>query len=290
MIEPILIHGLITGGTYALLALGFTLIYGVSGVVNMAHGSLFMLAAYIYFAFTSQLPIGIFWASIIAILATGAMGSILYRLLISPIINDEVAVLVVTIGTALIFEQAIILRFRSHLNPVPSFISGYFQILGVKVTFASLLAFLMALALFLILGAFLSKSKAGRAMRALSQDREAALLMGVNIERLYMMTMAISAAIAAIAGILITASQTGAAYPSMWYHPLYMSFAIVILGGLGSVKGTLVGALIIAYTELAFIFLVSAAMALAGAAVMTAMILTLLLRPKGLFGRRIEME
>ncbi len=290
IIEAIIINGLMLGAIYSLLALGFTLIYGVSGVVNMAHGSLFMLAAYVFFVFTFQFPIGIFWASIVAVLATGIFGSILYRLLINPIINDEVAVLVVTVCAALILEQAVILQFGSYRKAVPSFVAGYVEILGVKVTYSMILAFIASLILFLILGIFLSKSKVGRAMRAVSQDREAAMLIGINTERLCMMTMAISAAIASIAGILITASKTGIAYPDMWQHPLYLSFAIVILGGLGSIKGTPIGAFIIAYAELAFMYLVPGAMSLAGAVVMAVMVLVLLIRPKGLFGKRIEME
>ena len=127
-------------------------------------------------------------------------------------------------------------------------------------------------------------------MRAVAQDREMGMLMGINTPRLHMLTMGISALIAALAGILITASTTAMAYPQMWSQPLYMSFAIVILGGLGSIKGTLLGAFIVGFTENIFVFLIPGGSFLQGAVALAIMVLVILFRPKGLFGKRIELE
>ncbi len=125
-------------------------------------------------------------------------------------------------------------------------------------------------------------------MRAMAQDREAATLMGINTERLFMLTLVISASLAAIAGVLVTPLTV--ASPDMWMFPLIISFSVVILGGLGSIKGSLVGAFILAYAEESVVFLAQGEEHLRGAFSLLIMVLVLLLRPSGLFGKRVEME
>ena len=296
MIDPIIviIYGAIASGTLALLALGFTLIYGVADVVNMAHGAFFMLGAYSFLALTSsttRLPfepiqLDLRLALILAVIFVGIVGSIVYRLTIHPVKDDMVAALVVTIGVSFIVQHLIAGIFKDYRMSVETFVSGYTRIFGVKVFQSRLLAFLVSLALFAGLWVFITKSKIGTAMRAVAQDREVAMLMGINTERLCMLTMAISSSLAAIAGILTSAYVI----PQMWMAPLYMSFAIVILGGLGSIKGTLVGAFIIGYTEEIFANLAPEVEFLGGAVALAVMVAVLLLRPKGLFGKRIELE
>jgi branched-chain amino acid transport system permease protein len=126
------------------------------------------------------------------------------------------------------------------------------------------------------------------------------MLMGINTEMLYLLTMGISASLAAVAGMLITSSTAGVTYPHIWPQQLYLSFAVVILGGLGSIKGTLVGAFIISYVENTFVFALDPIIAdmlnlpvggsLSGAVIMATMLLVILVRPKGLFGKRVELE
>ena len=295
-IKLITIFGALAGAVYALLALGFTLIYGVADVVNMAHGSFFMLGAYMFFAFG---PLGAFQlellpALILAAIFVGIVGSITYVLTIHPVIEDVLAVLVVTLGVALIFEQLVNIGFervfgRTYLA-VPSFLSGYVTFLGVRVTQSWLLVSVVSLVLFAAVLIFITKAKIGRAMRAVAQDREVAMLMGINTTRLYMLTMAISASLAATAGIFITSSTTGTAQPAMWVRPLVLSFAIVILGGLGSIKGTLIGAFIVGYAENAVSIAIPEGSFLRGAVALAIMVLVLLLRPRGIFGKRIELE
>lgn len=302
LIENILINGAILGGLYALLAFGFTLIYGVSGVVNLAHGAFFMIGAFIFSALGPFLlsilgPLGVtstvipLLALILAAIFVGIAGSIVYRLTIHPILGDEVAIMVVTISVALIIQQLVLIGF-GFSAPVTPFVSGSIKIIGVSVTYMKILAFVLSLGLFVGLWAFINYSKIGAAMRAVSQDHEVAMLMGVNTETLYMLTMAISTAFATLAGVFFTSALlAGQAVPHMWLEPLWASFAIVVLGGLGSIKGTLVGAFIIAYVE----HLVAAVFVSQGGVIVRAipiatMVLILLVRPKGLFGKRIEME
>lgn len=311
LIEEIIIYGTISGGTYALLALGFTLIYGVSEVINLAHGSLFMLASYMFFALTIRFfQLGLLPAMILATIFVAVVASILYRLTIHPVLGNTLSIMVITISLAIIFQELMVLVFTSSPQKVLSIGAEFAGILGVselviiwgvKLTFSEIFAFVVSLALFAILLIFVAKSKIGRAMRAASQDREVAMLMGVNTERLYMLTMALSAALAAVAGILLTSSTGGGqTNPYLWRNPLFMSFAIVILGGLGSIKGSFIGAFIIAYVEKTFVFEVDHIIAnmlgmpkggsLSGAVIMATMMLILIIRPKGLFGKRVELE
>ena len=297
LIEAILIFGAISSGMLALLALGFTLIYGVAEVVNMAHGALFMVAAYMFWLLTASfgVPIGPIEADpilamIAAILFVAIIGGIFYRGVIHPVLEDQTAVLVVTVGASIIIQQLMMIEFGAGRRPVTTFMPGYQTILGVKVTNSQLLAFAVSLVIFVLLWIFIAKTKIGSSMRAVAQDREMGMMMGVNTERLHMLTMGISSLMAATAGILITASTSGMAYPQMWNEPLYMSFAIVILGGLGSIKGTLLGAFIVGFTENIFVFLVPGGSFLKGAVAMMIMVLVIFFRPKGLFGKRIELE
>lgn len=295
LIQDFLVTGVLTGAIYALLALGFTLIYGVAGVVNMAHGALFMLGAYMFFIFgPTGFGLDVFSALVLAAIFVGVTGSIIYLLTIHHVIKDVLAVLVVTIGVGLLLQNVInigfVAAYGSSYQAVPAFLDGTQTLLGVRVTNSRLLAAGVSLGLFALVWAFITKFKIGRAMRAVAQDREAAMLMGINTTRLYMITMAISASLAATAGIFIASSTTGTADPSMGLQPLIMSFAIVVLGGLGSIKGTLIGAFIIGYVESAVIAFLSGQSYLAGAFALAIMVLVLLVRPRGIFGKRIELE
>ena len=287
----IVIYGAISGGVYALLALGFTLIYGVSRVINLAHGSFFMLGAYMFYVFGAHLlklePI---LALILATICTGVIGSIVFRLFIHPVLEDEVAVMVVAVCLAFIFQQLMILVFGPANVPVAAFVEGSLVVLGVTLTYTRISAFSVSLVLFASLLIFITKTKIGKAMRAVSQDREVAMLMGINTESLYMLTMALSAMLAAVAGIFISASTTRVAGAWMWFSPLALAFSIVILGGLGSIKGSFVGAFIVGYAEQTVAITVPQGGAIISIVPFVIMVVILILRPKGLFGKRIEME
>jgi branched-chain amino acid transport system permease protein len=299
LLEQILISGAITTSIYAVVALGFTLIYGVSGIINLTHGAFFMIGAYIFGTFNSlfaplfpaefsyMAPV---LALIVAPILTGIVGSIFYRLTLHQILGDQVATLVVSICACMFFQQIIWMIFGATLAsrfPIPAMITGTFTLIGVGVITRQALAAVLSILLYAGVWIFIAKSKSGKAMKALSQDLEAAMLVGVSVEKMYMLTSAISAGIASIAAVFFT-QITGAASWDMWLLGLAYSFCIVILGGLGSIKGTLVGALIFGYS-IAIISLTY------GGGLVTSfpfivMIVVLIIRPKGIFGKRIEME
>ena len=296
MYETLIIFGAISGAVLALLALGFTLIYGVANVVNMAHGTIFMYGAYMFFIFG---PFGTFgldpvMALILSAITMAIMGSIVYVIFIHPVMGDEVAGIVSTVCAALILQQIIFLDpplgFGGEHKGVPPLVSGSTTILGVTVTNSKILAFVVSLVLIATISIFIAKTKIGRAMKAVSQDREVAMLMGINTPRLYIITIAISSALAAVAGILITGSASPVAEPHMWLTPLMMSFAIVILGGLGSIKGTLIAGFIVGYVGETVVYFVPEGVFLKGAIALAVMVTVLVIRPKGLFGKRIELE
>lgn len=300
MIEQIIIFGAISGGLYALLALGFTLIYGVSRVVNLAHGSFYMLGTYMFVFFgtfgffVSDPMLASILALIVAVIVVGAVASITYRLTIHPVIGDEVAVLVVTVSLAIVFQQLMLLWYGASFPrvswPAGSVLLESTSIMGVTVEYSRIFAFVVSLVLFAGLMVFITKTKIGKAMRAVSQDREVAMLMGINTERLYMLTMFLSAVLAALAGIFITTSIEKFAGPWLWLKPLALSFSIVILGGLGSIKGSLLGGFIMAFAEKTVEIMVPEGGGIVGVVPLAVIIVTLIVRPKGLFGKRIEME
>jgi len=302
LFEELLVLGAITGAMYALLALGFTLIFGVAEVVNMAYGAIFLLGTYMFSFFSSfwkviELgmvtvpPLYVILAVILAAIIVGIVGSVVYRFFIDPVVEDLIALLVVTIGVAIIIQQLIAINFGHVHYTVSLYVPGSVTLLGVHVTITRLLAAVTSIVLFAFVWIFITKSKIGGAMRATAQDREVAMLMGINTRRLSMLTMAISSSLAAIAGILTVASSTQITTPYIWTTPLVLSFAIVILGGLGSIKGSLIAAFIIGYAEVIFMtFMPGRVSYLRGAFALAVMVLVLVFRPRGLFGKRIELE
>ncbi|MEM2768265.1 MAG: branched-chain amino acid ABC transporter permease [Candidatus Bathyarchaeia archaeon] len=302
MIESILIFGVINGLTYALIALGFTLVYGISGMVNLTHGAFFIIGAYLYgILFTNLLnviPENMSYltpalAMISSVLITSLIGGVFYRITLHQILGDEVGILIVSICGCMIFQQLIYVilgtsaAFQSRVD-LP--ISGKITLLNTNVLAGQMFAATISIIAFTALAIFISKTKIGRAMKALSQDIESAMLMGVSTEKLYILTTSISAGLASLAGILYTGTTTSNVSAYMWLLGLAISFTIVVLGGLGSIKGSIIGGLIFGLAETAFIKIVPAAGDLQRSFPFIVILIILLIRPKGLFGKRVEME
>lgn len=288
MIQNIIINGLINGSIYALLAIGFSLVFGVARIVNIAHTAFYMLAAYFIYAGCQHLGMSPYVAMPLSIVAVGILGVICYKIFISPIREHEAAVLIATIALAMVIQEALLIGFGGHYRGVPPLISGYATIVGVKVTYQHLLA--LGVAVLSLIGAWLllMKTRLGLALRATAQDREVANLMGMNEARVAMATMGISVMMAALAGAIVV--PLFVLDPHMWMHPLIMMLAIVVLGGLGSIKGSFVGAYILAFAEVLVVFLIPMGAYLKGSVALSIMILVLLIRPEGLFGVVFEEE
>ena len=284
----IIITGLITGSMLALLAISFSLIFGVARIVNIAHTAFYMVAAYCIFSLTGKFGLNPIVGMMIAVAVVTALGLLAYKFLIDPIREHEAAVLIATIALAMIFQEAVMLIFTGDYRTVSALIEGYFIVTGVKVFYQQVLTFGVVLVLLAVLWFLLMKTKLGLAIRSTAEDREVANLMGMNDSRLAMITMGISVALAGFTGAVI--APLAVLSPFMWMEPLIMMMAVVVLGGLGSIKGSFVAAYILGFTEALVVFLIPKGAFLKGSVALSIMILVLLLRPEGLFGISFEEE
>jgi len=286
--REILVNGAITGGVYALLALGFSLIFGVARIINLAHTAFYMLAAYFIFTLANLLGLDPVPAILLAIVLTTLVGVVTYKLFVERVREHETTVLMITLALALVFQECMLLIFGGHFRGVPSFVSGYVELLGVRVSNQHLLTFGVVIACLVGIWMLLSKLKLGIAIRSVAQDREVANLMGIDVGKMCLITTAIAVALAAISGAMVAPILV--LEPRMWMHPLIMVLAIVVLGGLGSLKGSFAAAFILGYVETLVVFLVPMGSFIKSAIALAVMVVVLLIRPEGLFGVAFEEE
>ncbi len=280
-----LIWGLAIGCIYILLATGLNVIFGVMKQVNFAHGQLLMIGAYLTWtiAFTSGL--NPYAAILVSMLVVAVLGIVVERLTFRKALGtDKLNEIFVSLGLIYIFENVAMLIWGTDPKQVASPFSGQSLTLleGVSITYDRIIAVGVVIVSLVAFGILVNKTKIGLAMRATSQINNTARLMGINVEKVYMITFAIGAALAAVAGglygiIFSFNYQVGA-------MPTIIAFAIIILGGLGSIKGAIVGGLLYGIAEqLATLFLGG----IWGSAVaFTLLIVVLIIRPRGLFGEK----
>ena len=191
-----------------MLAVGFTLIFGVARILNLAHGSFYALGAYSAFTMTSLLSLPLLVAAPLSVLVVALFGVAVERVLVRPLRRSQLAVLMITLAVSLTVEQALLLIFGSESRNVPSFIAEKIAIGGVDISGQRLLALTGGVAVLLMLWLFIQRTRLGAAILAVSQDPEAAQYMGIPTDRIFSIVMAISAGIAALAGILVSPFHT----------------------------------------------------------------------------------
>jgi branched-chain amino acid transport system permease protein len=265
-----------------MLAVGFTLIFGVARILNLAHGSFYALGAYGTYALTSIAGLPLWQAAALSVLAVAIFGVLVERVLIRPMRKSQLAVLMISLAVALIVEQMLFLVFGSEYRNVPAFIDEKFTIAGVDIAGQRLLTLAVGAVAIGALYLFIQTSKLGSAILAISQDPEAAQYMGIPADRVFSVVMALSAALAALAGIM--AGPFLSVNPSMHLLPLVKAFAIVVVGGLGSIPGSILAAFMLGYAETLVAYLVSTSWTEIVSVLAT--LLMLVLRPAGMFGRR----
>jgi branched-chain amino acid transport system permease protein len=275
--------GLVSGAAYGMIAMGFALIYKATGVVNFAQGELVMLTAYVAFALANSLNLG-FWPLLaVTIPVAMAIGLALERIFIRPMLGEPLfAIVMVTIGLAVILRGATIMIWGPDPYDFTAGLSREVVMLGPVPFYPAQLYALGALAVLVGLSwLFLRYSRIGIAMRAVAANETAALLMGVSVKSIHALAWSLSAAIAAVAGILFALNfKLG---PDMWFQGL-KSFPALILGGLDSIVGAAIGGLVIGVVEnLAQGYLGQGLREIAGFAVI---VVILMVRPYGLFGER----
>ena len=280
----VLILGALNSAIYAMLALGFTLIFGVGGVVNLAHGAFYALGVYIAYTLVVVLGLPLLAGAVGAILAVALIGMGIDRVLIRPVRRSVLAVLTITIVFALFTEQVIFAFYGYTSRNIPSFTTQTLKVLGVTVAGQRAIAFAIAVIALASVWAVVYRTRFGSAILAVAQDREAAAYQGIDVEHISRAVMVLSAALAAAAGVLV--APVLVVSPQMWVVPLIKSFAVVILGGLGSIPGSLLASVLLGYSETAVSRFASSA--LTELVPLVLILVTLLLRPSGLLGRQIE--
>jgi branched-chain amino acid transport system permease protein len=278
-----LVNGLTLGGTYALLGIGLTLIFGLMNVVNFAHGEFYTLGAYAAFAALALGGLPFFAALAVAIAAGALTGAVCERLLLRPLRTESIdTVMLVMIGVWIVMQNGELLAWGGVAKAVPHPFPTAPLVLG-PLSIAPLRLFVLGAAAVLIAAAWLClhRTRLGRAMRATFQDRETAALMGVRIGRIHTATFAFGSALAAAAGALL--GPVFLAYPSMGDLASLKAFSVVILGGLGNLAGATLGGLILGIAEELGAGYVSSGYRDAVGFVI--IILVLLLRPSGLLAR-----
>jgi branched-chain amino acid transport system permease protein len=278
-----LVNGLVLGGTYALLGIGLTLIFGLMNLVNFAHGEFYTLGAYLTFATLALSGLN-FFAAVAAAIVLGALaGALCERVLLAPLRGQSIdTTMLVMIGLWIAMQNGELLVWGGVAKSIPHPFPTAPLTLG-PVSIAPLRVFVVVSALALIAAAWLliQRTRLGRAMRATFQDRETAALMGVKIDRIHTVTFAFGSALAAAAGALL--GPVFLAYPSMGDLASLKAFSVVILGGLGNLPGATLGGLILGVAEELGAGYVSSGYRDAVGFVI--IILVLLLRPSGLFAR-----
>jgi branched-subunit amino acid ABC-type transport system permease component len=283
---PQLLHGLVFGAALGLLALGLTVIFGLLGVMNFAHGELYMLGAYAGIAAIGLT--GSFWiALILAPLAVGVLGAATEIATLRPLYRREPLYgLILTFGLALAFREIVRQIWGGDMRRILPPVEGSTPLLGM--TYPNYRLFLLAFASVLLLGIwlFFTRTRAGIIVRAAVQDAEMLDGLGVNVARVFTLTFAGSAALAAIAGLLLAPIFT--VYPQMGIEMILLAFIVVILGGMGSMGGSVVAAFVIGITQsLLTLWMNPQRVAIA---IFGIMIVVLIVRPRGFFGREGVLE
>jgi len=282
MIE-IVIYGAVTSAIYAMLAVGFTLIFGVARVLNLSHGAFYALGAYFTYTYNGLLKLPLFVAALLAIATVAAFGVAIERVMVRPLRHSGLAVLMITLAMSLLIEQVLFLTFGSETQNVPSLVSDKVTVFDVDISGQRLLAFGVSVVLISGLWLFIQRTRLGNAILAVSQDAEGAQYMGININRVFASVMGLSAALAAAAGVL--AAPFSKVEPGMGLLPMTKAFSIVILGGLGSIRGSLLAAIVLGFSETLVGYLISSS--LTELVSLVVILLVLILRPAGLFGKHV---
>ena len=286
MLEQQLVNALSLGCVYALFALGFTLIFGVLGVINLSHGAIFMVGAYAAEQAVVRFAFPLWGALLFAFVFCGTLGLLVDFLVLRPLRArnaPHLIPMIATIGVAIILNNGIQgifgaqnLRFPSGLVSEDSLHLG-----GITLTALELGIILMSFVLMGVLLLALKKTQLGRALRAIAESPKAAYLVGINVEGLFYLTSFVAAGLGGVAGVLI-GLYSNALFPLMGQPMLHKGIAVIILGGMGDIRGALIGGLFLGFAEVLSVAYIGSSMR--DAVAFGLLFVILLLRPKGLFG------
>ncbi|MGC6768549.1 branched-chain amino acid ABC transporter permease [Enterococcus sp. LJL128] len=282
-----LVNGLFLGSIYALLALGYTMVYGIIKLINFAHGEIYMLGAFMGYFFINNFKLGFFPALILSMVCAAVIGVVIEFLAYRPLRKStRIAALITAIGVSFLLQNVMIQMVKSDPRAFPQAIKMEVYKLGfIEVSNIQLIILFTSLLLMILLQVIVKKSKMGKAMRAVSVDADAAQLMGINVNRTISFTFALGSALAAAAGMLI-GLYYNSIDPMMGVVPGLKSFVAAVVGGIGLIPGAAIGGFVIGLLE-------TAAVAFGfsdykDAVVYALLIIILLIRPAGILGKNVK--
>ena len=279
-----MVNGLSLGSIYALIALGYTMVYGIIKLINFAHGDIYMLGAYVAFIVTTYLGVGFFSALLASMLFCGILGVLIERIAYKPLRHaTRISALITAIGVSYIIEYTTQYFMGSEIKTYPPLLPNTSFSLGpISITIQQVYIFGITFILMLVLQFIIQKTKMGRAMRAVSVDEDAAKLMGINVNRTISFTFLLGSALAGVAGVLVGVYYNSI-NPLMGMTPGLKAFIAAVFGGIGSIPGAMIGGLFIGISET----LVTAygSSLYKDAIVYVILILILIIKPDGLLGK-----
>ena len=286
MLEQQLVNALSLGCVYALFALGFTLIFGVLGVINLSHGAVFMVGAYAAVEAMARFELPLWAGLLFAFLFCGGLGLLIDFLVLRPLRArnaPHLIPMIATIGVAIILNNGVQGLFGAqNLRFPPGTVSGAsLDLAGIHLTALELGIILLSFVLMAVLMVALKRTQLGRALRAIAESPRAAYLLGINVEGLFFLTSFSAAALGGVAGVLI-GLYSNAVFPLMGQPMLHKGIAVIILGGMGDIRGAMLGGLFLGFAEVLSVAYIGSTMR--DAVAFGLLFLVLLVRPKGLFG------
>ncbi|MEI7449311.1 MAG: branched-chain amino acid ABC transporter permease [Desulfomonile sp.] len=283
----IVIYGIVNSVTLALMALGFTLVYGVCRLPNFAHGALYVLTGYITWILMNRVGLNYPLSMLGALVITGLIGAAMYQFILVRVRGMAISEIIASYAIGLAILEG--LRWgglKGGTFTLPPFIEGSVELLGVSVDFQRLIVVAIGLALMALLWLFVTGTKLGLALKGMAQDERAAMTLGIDSDRMAVVSMAMGSVLAGIAALVLL--PLGNIVVEAGYNVLIMAVAVCIVGGLGSWTGAILAAFVIGFAQILTIVLLGAHFQVVVALV--AIIVTLILRPSGLFGQQKELE
>lgn len=282
-----LINGISLGSVYAIIALGYTMVYGIAKMLNFAHGDVIMVGAYVIFTIISTMGYPPIVGVIVAVALCTVLGITIERIAYKPLRGaSSLAVLITAIGVSYFLQNMALIVFGADTKSFNSIVEfGPFNIGGLVISGETLVTIISCVVIMVVLTTFINKTKAGQAMLAVSEDKGAAVLMGINVNGTIALTFAIGSGLAAIAGALLCS-----AYPTLSPYtgsmPGIKAFTAAVFGGIGSIPGAFVGGILLGVIEIFSKAYISSQ--LSDAIVFAVLIIVLIVKPTGILGKNIQ--
>ena len=285
----LIISAVLKGGMYILISMGLSLVYGVMKIPNFAHGEFYLIGAYCAYVGLSMLGLPGIVVLVLAAVMGFVFGAIIERLTFNPLRKRSKSdwslnTFLVTAGISFVIQNVAQMIFGAEFLGVEKIWAGSLNIAGINIPMDRMIAFVVAIAVVILIWALQKKNKTKKDKTPVSENEEGAMLMGVQINSIHTLTFALSSMLAAIAGAALISITP--AYPSMGLKPLYAAWFVVILVGLGNLEATIVGAFIVSFIEVFATYYVGAAWA--DAVSLSVIVVILLIKPTGLFGKRVK--